>query len=130
VDTGPLKRFAALLPLPGLIVVACGMLGSAAEGCAAAARGYSGTVVGAFDTSVGAIRGLAPRAGEPSRWPRLADDHPAVLCYIDAVIAKAPPPPPDGPPPEPYDRVVVGIVDGNGEMIIAGYREQLPVRAP
>lgn len=106
------------------------MLGPAAEGCAEAARGYSGTVVGAFNTTVGAIRGLEPRSGEPSRWPRLADDHPAVLCYIDAEIPKAPPPPPDGPPPEPFDRVVVGIVDGNAEMIMAGYRDRLPVKAP
>lgn len=124
------SRLGLLLGLLGVILVACGMTGAAAEGCAAPARVYGGTVVGSFNTNVGALRGLEPRSGPPARWPGLADDHPAILCFIDAQIPKAPPPPPNGPPPEPYDRVVVGIVDGTAEMIMAGYRDRLPVKAP
>jgi hypothetical protein len=30
----------------------------------------------------------------------------------------------------PYDRAAVSIVDGRSNLIIPGYRDQLPVRAP
>jgi hypothetical protein len=121
------------LPLASLVLAACGTLGlptSATETCARAANDYAGTVVGAFNTTVRAVRALEPRPAEPLRWPDLAADHPAVLCYIDAEIAKGPPPGPNGEIREPFDRVLIGVVDGKGEMVIAGYRDQLPVRAP
>jgi hypothetical protein len=121
------------LPLASLTLAACGMFGlptSAAETCAPSAREYSGTVVGAFITTVGAIRALEPRPAEPARWPDLAPDQPAVLCYVDAQIAKGPPPGPNGEIRDPFDRVVIGVVDGKGEMVMAGYRDQLPVIAP
>jgi hypothetical protein len=103
---------------------------AAAGTCAVAARGYAGTVVGSFDTTVGAIRGLNPHPASPALWPDLPPDHAAVLCYIDGQVAMAPPPPASGPLPEPFDRVVMGVVDGTPVMIMAGYRDALPVKAP
>jgi hypothetical protein len=107
-----------------------GLPTSASEACARAARDYAGTVVGAFNTTVRAIRALEPLPAEPARWPNLAADHPAVLCYIDAEIAKGPPPGPNGEVRDPFNRVVIGVVEGKGEMVMAGYRDQLPVIAP
>jgi hypothetical protein len=103
---------------------------SAADACASAAGGYAGTVVGSFDTTVGAIRGLEPHRANPARWPGLPPDHAAVLCYIDGQVAMAPPPPASGPVAESFDRVVIGVVDGTPVMIMAGYRDGLPVKAP
>ena len=117
----------------GLATAACdvvGYRGPAAELCTGAAGDYSGSVVGSFNTTVGAVRALEPRAAQPQRWPELAPDHPAVLCYIDGEIAKAPPPGPNGEVSKPFDRAVVAIVDGHSELIIAGYRDKLPVQAP
>lgn len=85
---------------------------------------------GRFHTTVGAIRRLEPLPAQPARWPDLESGHQAVLCYIDAQIAKGPPPALNGPPAEPFDRVVIGMVDGTAELIMAGYRDRLPVRAP
>lgn len=120
------------LPLASLTLVACQVVGlptSATETCAPSARDYAGTVVGSFNTTVGAIRRLDGLA-EPARWPGIAPDRPAVLCFIDAEIAKGPPPGPKGEIRDPFDRIVIGVVDGKGEMIMAGYRDQLPVKAP
>jgi len=97
---------------------------TAAEVCEGEAPAYEGEVVGAFDTTVGAIRGLEPRDVEPARWPNLSDGHPAVLCYIDGQIAKSP------PGGEPFDRAVIAVVDEQADMIAAGYRARLPIRAP
>lgn len=121
------------LPLASLALAACEILGgpaSFAAECAGPARSYAGIVVGSFNTTVGAIRGLEPIPVEPARWPDLAPDHQAVLCYIDSEIAKGPPPGPNGEIRDPFDRVVIGIVDGQTEMISAGYRDRLPVSAP
>jgi hypothetical protein len=43
---------------------------------------YAGTVVGTFNTTVGAIRALEPLPAEPARWSDLAPEHPAVLCGV------------------------------------------------
>ncbi len=121
------------LPLATLALAACEILGlptSPSQACGGAARDYSGTVVGSFNTTVGAIRALEPLRADPLRWPNLAADHPAILCYIDAQIAKGPPPGPNGEIRDPFDRAVVGIVDGKSELVMAGYRDRLPVRAP
>ncbi len=120
--------FASLLL--GVAAAACQVVTPAGGLCAGAARDYSGTVVASFNTTIGAIRALEPRAGNPQLWPELAPDHPAVLCYIDGEIAKAPPPGSDGEISRPFDRAAVAIVDGDRQLIIAGYRDQLPVRAP
>ncbi len=115
----------------GLTVGACEILGlTPASECGGQARDYAGKVVGAFNTTVGAIRDLEPREGVPQRWPDLAPDHPAVLCYIDGEVVRAPPAGPNGEVPPPFNRAVVAIVDGHSELIIAGYHDQLPVRAP
>lgn len=117
----------------GLTTAGCDVFGlstPAAEICAGVARDYSGSAVGSFNTTVGSIRALEPRPGQPQRWPDFAPDHPAVLCYIDGQIAKGPPPGPNGEVSKSFDRTVVAIVDGQSELIIAGYRDQLPVRAP
>lgn len=121
------------LPLVSVVLVACGILGlptSATETCARSTSDYAGTVVGAFNTTVRAIRALEPLPAVPARWPNLAADHPAVLCYIDAQIAKGPPPGPNGEVRDPFDRVVIGVVDAKGELVMAGYRDYLPVIAP
>ena len=102
---------------------------SALEACTSAARDYAGTVAGSFGTDVAAIRALTPGA-QPARWPDLSPDHPAVLCYVDAEIPKAPPPGPDGQISPSFDRALVAVVDGESEMSAAGYRDRLPVRAP
>lgn len=122
------------LSLPALtlafVSLAACLAPSAAYTCEVSAREYAGTVVGAFNTTVGAIRALEPLPAEPARWPNLAPDRPAVLCYIDAQIAKGPPPGPNGEIREPFDRVVIGVVDGKAELVMAGYRDQLPALAP
>lgn len=96
----------------------------AAEICALQAPVYSGVVVGAFDTTVGAVRRLQPREVQPPLWEGIPDAQPAVACYIDALIAKAP------PGAAPYDRALIGVVDGAGRLVVAGYRDQMPVFAP
>ena len=101
----------------------------AEEACTAPAHDYNGSVVGAFQTTVGAMRNLE-RGMDPPRWPELTPDYPAVLCFIDADIAKGPPPGPGGSIAPSFDRLLVGVVDGAAEVLIAGYRDQLPVRAP
>ena len=131
-------RLHLLLPVilaMGVTTAACdvaGPSGSEVELCAGVAREYSGwhRVVGSFNTTVGAVRALEPRMGQPQRWPDLAPDHPAVLCYIDGEIPKGPPAGPNGEAPKDYDRAVVAIVDGQSELIIAGYQDKLPVQAP
>ncbi len=120
------------LPLASLVLVGCQVVGvptSATEICAASARDYAGTLVGSFTTTVGAIRRLEGLV-EPARWPGIGPDRPAVLCFIDAETAKGPPPGPNGEIRDPFDRVVIGIVDEEDEMVTAGYRDQLPVQAP
>ena len=103
---------------------------SASDICTAAAADYSGKVAGAFATTIAMLRGLAPLPSSPSTWPGLADDHPAVLCYIDGTIAKSPPVGPDGKVPAPFDRGILAVVDGRSNLIVAGYKDQLPVAAP
>jgi len=97
--------------------------------CAGPARDYGGPVVGSFSTSIGAIRALQG-SGQPANWADKPADYPAILCYLDAQIAKAPPPGPNGQIHEPYDRIVVAIVDGVPTLVEAGYRDRLPVKAP
>lgn len=121
------------LILVGLTAVACQSLRvppPADETCAGSARDYSGTVVASFITTVGSVRTLEPRLSVPVRWSDLAPGHPAVLCYIDGQIAKAPPLGPDGEIQVPFDRAVVAVVEGDAQLIVAGHRNRLPVEAP
>ncbi len=121
----PMVLRGAILTLTG-----CGLLGEMdpAAVCAEQARenGPDFRVVGSFATTVSKVRGLTPGAAgaPPSRWPELADESPAVVCYLDGSVPKAPP---DG---EPYDRAVIAVAGEHAELIIAGYGDQLPVVAP
>jgi hypothetical protein len=103
---------------------------STLEFCATVAVEYSGRVAGTFDTTVAGLRRLEPLEASPDKWPALAPDYPAVLCYIDGQVALAPPPDASGNVAEPFNRAVVAVVDGTSELVLAGYRDQLPVRAP
>src|SRR6266550_925255 len=110
----------------------CGMLGnslSAFDACAGPARDYGGPVVGAFDTSVGAVRRLQGD-GQPLLWQEHPATDPAVLCYVDAEIPKAPPPGPNGLVRPSFNRVVIGVIDGAGVMVLAGYRDRLAIKSP
>jgi len=125
-------RVLAALLLLSLTLTACEAFGLASrseDGCTEQARAYSGTLVASFVTTVGGLRSLTPGTA-PVRWPELPPDSPAFLCYIDAAIAKAPPPGPDNEISDPFDRAVIGIAGGEPHMIVAGYRANLPVRAP
>jgi hypothetical protein len=86
---------------------------AAVEICERVADGA--TVVGAFPTTVAALR-----TGDAWR----GDDYPAVLCYIDRNFPK---PPPMG---KPFDRGILGVVDGKARVYILGYRDQLQVYPP
>jgi hypothetical protein len=79
--------------------------------------------VGSFATTVGNIRSLEP-AVTPVRWPELTPDEEAVLCYLDGPVPKSLP---DG---DPFDRAVIAVAPGHSELIMAGYQDRLPVRAP
>ncbi|HEX7197593.1 MAG TPA: hypothetical protein VF364_12265 [Candidatus Limnocylindria bacterium] len=79
--------------------------------------------MGSFATTVGKVRGLTAGAA-PARWPELADESPAVVCYLDGSVLKAP------PGGDPYERAVIAVAGEQAELIIAGYRDQIPVRAP
>jgi hypothetical protein len=122
----------AIVPA-SLALAGCAMYGALAsvpEACADAATNYDGEVVGVFMTTVGAIRGLSPLPSDQPKWPELSSDHSAILCYVDGAVAKAPPPGPDGEVAEPFDRLVIGIADGEAVVVVAGYRDTLEVRAP
>lgn len=135
-----MSRILQAIIVVGLFVAgACQAIpGSAAQVCAAQAQGYDGTVAGAFQTTVGAIRGLDPRQNvdrpglspEPIRWTGLAADHAAVICFIDADIPKGEAPAANGQSQDAFDRVVVAVVDGVAEVVEAGDRENIDVRAP
>jgi hypothetical protein len=74
-------------------------------------------VAGAFETTLGRVREEAAA----DHWGDLPDSATAILCYIDGSIPKAP------PGGRPFDRVVVAIVDGRLEMLMAGYRSAIPI---
>ena len=120
------------LGVVGLAITGCSLLTQVvpATACDASAREYGGPVVGAFATTIAGLRRVELRDGQPGRWADLPPDHPAVVCYIDAEIPKAPPPGPNGELPDPYDRIVVAVVDGEAILLQAGYRNALPIEAP
>ena|SRR5436309_4080755 len=100
------------------------------DACALAAVAYAGRVAGSFVTTIGAIHAMALIAHDPNLRPGLADDRAAVLCHIDGQIAKAPPPPAVGTTPPSFDRAVVVVIDGQADLIAAGYRDNVPLVAP
>lgn len=107
-----------------LLVIALAGCQSSAAACAPWATLYQGNVAASFTTDVGSIRRLFDLPNGRDRWPGVGDDRRAVLCYVDGGIPKAP------PAGKPFDRAVIAIVDGHGELILAGYRDSLPIREP
>ena len=121
----------AALAVTGCVATAVESTAPTVDPCAGSAAAYNGVVAGSFVTTVGAIRRLdEPQRVEPQRWPGLPDSHPAVLCYIDGQIPKGPPPPVSGTILPSFDRAVIAVVDGQSDLIMAGYRDNLPVVAP
>ena len=87
------------------------------------ANGRDFRVVGSFATTVATLRGMTPDRG-PDDWRELPGEAPAALCYLDGPVPHAPP---DG---APFDRMVVAVAGGHAEMLIAGYRDEIAIRAP
>jgi hypothetical protein len=123
------------LALSTTIVLACqSVTGTPNAVCAKQADDYGGTVESAHLTTIGVIRKLDPRQNVerpglpavPIRWPSLEASHPAVVCLIDGTFPVGPPPEPGQPAPEPATRAIVAVVDGLGELIVAGPRSAVP----
>jgi hypothetical protein len=95
----------------------------------------NGKVIAAFSTTIGVLRTFAPIEISPGaqndRWPGVANDHPAVLCYLDADVKKGPMPsrPTDTAPPS-FDRIIVVVLDGEVQPMTADYKDRLPVATP
>ena len=88
-------------------------------------------VVVAFATTVTQVRALEPTPRTPQRWPDLAGDHSATVCYLDGPFPKSPPPGPNGEVQRSFDRAVIAVADeAHVEMIVASYQEFLPVGQP
>ncbi len=123
-----MRSAAALLLFVGLSLSACSALtdDSSARVCAAEAEDFGPEfrVAGSFTTTVGRLRSLEPRVSSPERWPDLAAAHAAVVCFLDGPVAFSP------PGGQQYDRAVVGVADSRAEMLMAGYKTNIPVRAP
>lgn len=112
-----------------LLASSCDLLGvrvSANQACAEQAKefGPAFTVAGAFDTRVDALRDMQPLAAEPELWPRSPGDSPAIVCFLDGPVPKAP------PGGEQFDRAVVGVVDDDAVLVVAGYQDTIPIRSP
>jgi hypothetical protein len=98
-----------------------------ADPYAPAAASCNGTVAASFATTVGAIRSDPQLHVKPERRSAVPDNHPAALYFIDGQIPKAPPPLPSHPAPSPFDRAVI---DGQPDLLMAGYRDRVPIQAP
>jgi len=75
----------------------------------------------AIPTTVGWARLMVPDHEDNRLWPDLASDDPAAMCYLDGPIPKSP------PMGQPFDRELVVVADGDGVMLMAGYRDNLPL---
>lgn len=126
-DLGGVRIVGFILAL--LLASSCDLLGvrvSADQACAEQAREFGPTfsVAGAFDTRVQALREMQPLDVEPELWPRSAGDSPAIVCFLDGPVPKAP------PGGEQFDRAVVGVVDDDAVLLVAGYQDAIPIRSP
>jgi hypothetical protein len=75
----------------------------------------------AIETTVGWARLMVPDHEDNKLWPSLAADDPATMCYLDGPIAKSPL---RGPQ---FDRELLVVAGGDGVMLMAGYRDNLPL---
>jgi hypothetical protein len=83
------------------------------------------TVAAAFNSRVEAVRAMRdPTVIEPDLWPDTPDDSPAIVCFLDGPVPKAP------PGGEQFNRAVVGIANDEAILVIAGYQDSLPVQEP
>ena len=83
------------------------------------------TVAGAFDTSVQALRDVRNRVeAEPELWPNVPNDTPAIVCFLDGPVPKAP------PGGEQFDRAVIGVVGDEAVLLVAGYQDSIRVTRP
>jgi len=82
--------------------------------------GAAVTVAASRSTTVQAVRDLQPNL-QPARWPELAAESLAALCYLDGPFGDAP----GGGPP--YDRAVVAVAGEQADMIILGYADEMPL---
>lgn len=102
----------------------------AAVACQQAADAFDGSVVGAFDTSVGEIRKLA-HFDTSSELRRYTGSRAAALCYVDGQFAKSPPPRPDGTVSPSFDRAGLVVVDGGPTILVTlGYRDTMRIQLP
>ena len=83
-------------------------------------RGPEFTVAGSLATTVEQVRALQPQL-QPARWPELAPEDPATLCYLDGPFGAAP----GGG--DPYDRALVAVADGHSDLVIVGYQREMAV---
>ena len=79
--------------------------------CNAVAPEWSGVTVAAFDTTLGRVRALGLLPSSSDQWPGQADTDPAIVCYVDGFVPKAP------PGGDPYDRAMVVIVRDRAELV-------------
>ena len=118
------------LTLMLLLATSCNLPGvrpSAEQVCGqqAVEFGPTFTVAGAFDSRVSALREMrGPVVTDPDLWPDMPDDSPAILCFLDGPVPKAP------PGGEQFNRAVVGVVGDEAILVVAGYQDSIPVGEP
>lgn len=96
----------------------------------ASSYGAGFKVSGVFVTDVRSLRRLQPEDADPALWSGAHEDEPGMLCYLDGELAKDPPLGLEGEVRDPFNRSAVGIVDGDVQLIAAGYQHAMPIRAP
>jgi hypothetical protein len=82
--------------------------------------GQAVTVAGAVSANVQAVRDLQPNL-QPPRWPELAADSQAYICYLNGPFGDAP----GGG--QPYDRAVVAVAADQADIVILGYADEMPI---
>ena len=110
---------------------ACSILGlGASAACERAAAQWDShpTVAAAFSTTVGRVWGMMPSEnGVVASGAK--DGTRAYLCYLDGEIPKAPPPA-NGVVQPSFDRSVVVVTDEHAVLVMAGYRDRVPILDP
>lgn len=123
----------AVLVTRTAVLAPAGMLNqthsTAPAACSAVAQDDRGTVSAAFTSTVGAILRLPVVASNP-QLDGYSSDQAATICYIDGQIPQGPPPGTSGTIPPSFDRAIVVIVGHDTIMVVAGYRQDLPIQAP
>jgi hypothetical protein len=114
-----------------LAVAGCGP--SAGDICAAQLDQYGPdfTVAASTRANAATARSILPLGnGASGPLSGLAPDHEVVLCYLDGSATVTQEPLVSGEAPEPYDRILVAVVDGQASLLAAGYRKSMPAEFP